>query len=102
MKKIGPNSVAFKKSMKELNVNMGKLKENMKVLKEFINDTKVELVKDNLLKEGDDLEDFILSKDEMKVDGKKVSPELHKKYLELYKKHYGKDMKDDQKINFND
>ena len=65
MKKSGPNSESFKKSMKELNANMGKLKENMKVLKEFINDTKDELVKDNLLKPGDDLDDFVLSKDEI-------------------------------------
>lgn len=102
MKKSGPNSEAFKKSMKELNSNMGKLKEKMKVLKEFINDTKDELVKDKLLNEGDDLDDFILSKDEMKVDGKKVSPELHKKYLELYKKHFGKELKGDEKFRIND
>jgi len=102
MKKSGPNSEAFKKSMKELNANMGKLKEKMKVLKEFINDTKDELVKDNLLNEGDDLDDFILSKDEMKVDGNKVSPELHKKYLELYKKHFGKELKGDEKFKIND
>ncbi|MBI5729840.1 MAG: M48 family metalloprotease [Ignavibacteriales bacterium] len=102
MKKNGPNSEAFKNSMKELKVNMGKLKKSMKVLKEFINDTKDELVKDNLLKPGDDLEDFYLSKDEMKVDGKKVTPELHKKYLELYKKHFGKELKGDEKFRIND
>jgi len=101
MKKSGPNSEAFKKSMKELNANMGKLKEKMKVLKEFINDTKDELIKDNLLEQGDDLEDFILSKDEMKVNGKNVSPELHKKYLELYKKYFGKDI-GDEKFRIND
>jgi beta-lactamase regulating signal transducer with metallopeptidase domain/peptidoglycan hydrolase CwlO-like protein len=102
MKKSGVNSESFKKSMKELNANMGKLKENMKILKEFINDTKDELVKDNLLKPGDDLDDFVLSKDEMKVDGKKVSPELHKKYLELYKKHFGKELKGDEKFRIKD
>ncbi|NJD22348.1 MAG: hypothetical protein FIA82_06710 [Melioribacter sp.] len=101
MKKSGPNSEAFKKSMKELNANMGKLKEKMKVLKEFINDTKDELIKDNLLEPGDDLDDFILSKDEMKVNGKNVSPELHKKYLELYKKYFGKDI-GDEKFRIND
>lgn len=101
MKKKGPNSEDFKKSMKELNANMGKLKEKMKVLKEFINDTKDELVKDNLLEPEDDLDDFILSKDEMKVNGKNVSPELHKKYLELYKKYFGKDI-GDEKFRIND
>ena len=101
MRKVGPNSEAFKKSMKKLNANMEKLKEKMKVLKEFINDTKDELVKDNLLKPEDDLDDFILSKDEMKVNGKDVPPELHKKYLELYKKYFGKDI-GDEKFRIND
>ena len=102
MKKSGPNSEAFKKSMKELNANMGKLKEKMKVLKEFLNDVKDELVKDNLLEPGDDLDDFVLSKDEMKVNGKNVSPELHKKYLELYKEHFGKELDGDEKFRIND
>lgn len=102
MKKNGPNSEAFKKSMESLKVNMNKLKTEMKTLKEYLNDVKSELVKDNLMEEDDNLDGFYLSKTEMKVNGKKVSSELHKKYLELYKKHYGKDLKDDQKINFND
>ncbi len=101
MKKSGPNSEAFKKNMEELNANMGKLKEKIKVLKEFVNETKDELVKDNLLKPGDDLDDFNLSKDEMKVNGKNIPPELHKKYLELYKKYFGKDI-GDEKFRIND
>ena len=71
-------------------------------MKEFINDAKEELVKDNLLQPGDDLDDFVLSKDEMKVSGKKVSQELHNKYLELYKKHFGKELKGDEKFRIND
>lgn len=74
----------------------------MKKLKDFIHDTKDELVKDKLMDEGDDLDDFTLSKDEMIVDGKKVSPELHKKYLELYKKHFGKELTGDKKFRIND
>ncbi|MHB8905840.1 MAG: M56 family metallopeptidase [Melioribacteraceae bacterium] len=102
MKKSGPNSEAFKKSMEDLKVNMDKLKIEMKNLKDFIHETKAELVKDNLIKEGDDLEDFTLSKDEMIVGGKKVSPELHKKYLEIYKKNFGKELTGDKKVRIND
>ena len=102
MKKSGPNSEAFKKSMEDLKVNMDKLKIEMKNLKDFIHETKAELVKDNLIKEGDDLEDFTLSKDEMIVGGKKVSPELHKKYLEIYKKNFGKELTGDKKFRIND
>lgn len=102
MKKNGLGSEAFKKSMEELKMNMGKLKVEMKKLKGFIHDTKDELVKDKLMDEGDDLDDFTLSKDEMIVDGKKVSPELHKKYLELYKKRFGKELTGDKKFRIND
>lgn len=102
MKKNGPGSEIFKKSMEELKVNMGNLKMEMKKLKSFIHDTKDELVKDKLMDEGDDLDDFTLSKDEMIVGGKKVSPELHKKYLELYKKHFGKELTGDKKFRIND
>ncbi len=101
MKNNGPGSEAFKKSMEDLKVNMGNLKVEMKKLKGFINDTKEELVKDKLMNDGDDLDDFTLSKDEMKVDGKKVSAELHRKYLELYKKHFGKELTGDKKFRIN-
>ena len=102
MKKSGPGSEAFRKSMEDLKVNMGNLKIEMKKLKGFNRETKDELVKDKLLNEGDDLENFTLSKDQMIIDGKKVSPELHKKYLEIYKKNFGKDLTGDKKFRIND
>lgn len=94
------NSKEFKKSMEDLKVSMSKLKADMKILKEYLNDVKDELVKDKLVNDEDDLDKLYISKTEMKVNGKVVSPELHKKYLQIYKKHYGKDLDDDQKINF--
>ncbi len=96
------NNPEFKKSMEDLKANMGKLKADMKILKEYLHDVKDELVHDGLIKEGDDLDGFYLSTKEMKVNGKKVSGDLHHKYLELYKKHYGKDLRDDQKFNIED
>jgi beta-lactamase regulating signal transducer with metallopeptidase domain/uncharacterized protein YukE len=100
MKENGLGSKAFKENMKELKKNMSKLKTELKPLKGFIRETKRELIDDNLLEPGEDLDNFKLSKDEMIVDGKKVSPELHKKYLEIYYKHYGKELTGDQKFDF--
>ncbi|MFA7418669.1 MAG: M56 family metallopeptidase [Melioribacteraceae bacterium] len=94
------NSKEFKKSMEDLKVNMSKLKAEMKILKEYLGDVKDELINDKLIDDEDDLDKFFLSKTEMKVNGKVVSSELHKKYLQIYKKHYGKNLDDDQKINF--
>lgn len=101
MKKHGANSEAFKKSMEELKANMSRLKANMKPLKEFMNDAKDEMIKDKLIEDRDDLDSFTLSKDELIVNGKKASPELHEKYLELYRKHYGKELKVDEKFRIN-
>ena len=100
MEKSGLNSPEFKKSMEELKKNMGKLKESMKTLKEYLHDVKDELIKDNLIQEDEDLDGFVLTKTEMKINGKKVSAELHKKYLGIYKEHYKKDIQEDLKINF--
>lgn len=94
------NSNEFKKNMKNLEESMGKLKADMKILKEYLKDVKDELVKDKLVGQEEDLDKFYLSKSEMKVNGKVVSQDMHKKYLKIYKDHYGKDLDDDQKINF--
>ena len=101
MKKSGPNSEGFKNSMEELKNNMSKLKADMKVLKEFIGDVKSELVHDKLIEGRKDLDSITLSKDELVVNGTTASPELHKKYLEMYKKHYGKELKGDEKFQIN-
>ena len=101
MKKSGPNSEAFKKSMEELKLNMNKLNANMKILKDFIGDVKNELVSDRLIENKEDLDSITLSKDELVVNGKTASPELQKKYLEMYKKHYGKELEGDEKFQIN-
>jgi beta-lactamase regulating signal transducer with metallopeptidase domain len=98
LKNSGLNNESFKKGMKYLNKNMGKLKNQMKVLKSFNVELRNELIKDNLLNEDDALDNLVLSKDEMIVDGKRVSPELHKKYLDLYEKHFGKKLNGKEKF----
>lgn len=102
MKKNGPEGEAFKKSMEELKKNMNKLKADMKSLKEFLGEVKSELISDKLIEDEDDLDSIKLSKDELVVNGKTASPELHKKYLAMYKSHFGKELKDDEKFQIDD
>ncbi len=93
MKEWKHENLGLKKGMEKLHVSMDKLKVEMKSLKNFINDVKDELVADKVISDTDDFEDLDLNKDSMEVNGKRQSGELHKKYLELYKKHYGKELK---------
>jgi beta-lactamase regulating signal transducer with metallopeptidase domain len=94
----GLNNETFKTGMKYLSKNMGKLKNQLQVLKSFNIELRDELENDNLLKDDGSIDKLIISKDEMIVDGKKVSPELHEKYLVLYKKHFGKELKGSEKF----
>jgi bla regulator protein blaR1 len=92
MKKNGPGSESFKKSMEELKSNLAGLKEKLKPIKEFTSEMKHELVKDNVIENIEDIDNLRLSQKEMTVNGKKLSEDLHKKYLELYKKHFGEEL----------
>jgi hypothetical protein len=65
-----------------------------------MHDVKDELISDDFISSEDDIEDFELSKDQMVVNGKKVDDNLHKKYLAIYKKHFGKDLSDDNAVKF--
>ncbi|RJP65073.1 MAG: hypothetical protein C4539_13645 [Ignavibacteriales bacterium] len=91
----------LEESMEELEHNMKNLDVEMKELDAFVEEMKNEMVKDNLIKNADDEVKIKLSKEEMKVDGKKVSDELHKKYKDLYKKHFDKELDDDNHFNIN-
>jgi hypothetical protein len=57
-----------------------------------------ELSKDGILKDPDDKMNFSLSQNELEVNGKKLSDELHKKYLKLYKQTTGNKLSGDFKI----
>ncbi len=91
----------LEESMEELEHNMKNLDVEMKKLDAFVEEMKDEMVKDNLIKNADDEVKIELSKEEMKVDGKKVTDELHKKYKDLYKKHFDTELDDDNHFNIN-
>jgi tetratricopeptide (TPR) repeat protein len=57
-----------------------------------------ELVKDGLLKNEDEGMSFSLSEDELEVNGKKLSEDMHKKYLKLYKQTTGNKLEGKFKI----
>lgn len=103
------NMDEYKHNMKKYKWNMDEFKENMKEFgKEmkkfgrFMEEAKDEMIKDGLINSEDDIDSFTLSENKMVVNGQKASPELHKKYLELYEKHTGKKLEGDKKIVIND
>lgn len=116
MKKQNLNMDEFQQQMKEYNFNMDDFNSNMKVFGkkmkifgaemkkfgEFMKDAKNEMIADKLVESGDDIDSFVLSENKMEVNGISVSPELRKKYLDMYEKHTGKKLEGDHKIVIND
>ena len=90
----------FSENMKKFGVEMNKFGKEMKKFGAFMHDVKDELISDDFISSEDDIEDFELSKDQMVVNGKKVDDNLHKKYLAIYKKHFGKDLSGDNAVKF--
>ena len=72
------------------------LDKDLKKLDTFIDDMKTEMVKDKLINSTDEKIDVELNSKEMTVNGKKVDDQLLEKYKHMYKKHFGKDLKDKQ------
>ncbi|MDR3627311.1 MAG: hypothetical protein P4L45_10785 [Ignavibacteriaceae bacterium] len=99
MSQFKDNMKNFQENMKNFGLNMKGLNKNMKKLNGFLKDLRHELVIDNLIKEGS--EDFSMrfNSGEMIINGKKVPDDLLMKYKSIYKKHYGKDIDDEFKIN---
>lgn len=91
----------FKESMKEYKMNMGKFKTEMKKFGTFMDSSKEEMVKDNLIETEDDLDSFFLSEDKFVINGKEVLPEIHTKYLDMYENYTGKKLEGDKKIRIN-
>lgn len=92
----------FKENMKHFGKEMKVFGVEMKKFGEFIHEAKDELIKDGIINDEDDIDQFILSEKKMEVNDKELSPELHKKYLEMYEKHTGKKLEGKHKIVIND
>lgn len=76
----------------DLKIDLADLKVEMRKLKNFMSDLKKDLVKENIISSID--EDFKLefSKEKILVDEKVLPANLHKRYLKMYKEHFGKEL----------
>ena len=79
-------------NLKDLKVDMSKLKEKMKILKHFLKDMKSELIKDGYLNEDDEDFDLEFSEDKLEVNGKRLPDDLLEKYKDMYKEYFGKEL----------
>ena len=79
-------------NLANIKINLNGLDLKLEKLNEFIDNLKEEMVKDNLIEDKDDEVNLDLSKNSMKVNGKKVSPELFEKYKKMYEDYFDKDL----------
>lgn len=96
------NMRGFNENMKEFRGKMKEFGAEMKKFGGFIKEMKNELINDGIINYEDDIDELLLSEDKMEVNGESVSPELHKKYKDMYEKHTGKKIEGKNKIRIND
>jgi chromosome segregation ATPase len=84
----------LKEKMKDLKIKLKGLDKRLDTLKSFMKDLRKELVKDGYIKNENDNFDMELNYHEMKINGEKLPESLYEKYKEMYKDHFGKDIKE--------
>lgn len=89
----------LKKNMKGLKIEMHDLKGEMKKLNSFLEELKSELVKDGYLNSTEEDYNLEMNESGTKVNDNDVKIDHHKKYKELYKKHFDKEIDGTIKIN---
>ena len=83
-------------NIKDVHINIDVLDKDLKKLDSFIDDLKTEMVEDKLIDSKNEKVDVELNSNEMIVNGKKVDNHLLEKYKNMYKEHFGKDLKEKQ------
>ena len=99
MSELNESMKELKKNMKGLKIEMHDMKGEMKKLNSFLDELKSELVGDGYLITNSEEYDLEMNSAITKVNDKVVKQEHHKKYLELYKKHFDKNIDGTIKIN---
>lgn len=99
MSELRESMKELKNNMKGLKIEMHGLKGEMKKLNSFLDELKSELLKDGYLTSENEEYDLEMNSTITKVNDRVVKQEHHKKYLELYKKHFDKDIDGTIKIN---
>lgn len=90
-----------KDHLDKMHLDMSKVNKDLRKFNLFIKDLRKELVQDNVIKNKDEDFNMNFNSDEIVINGKKLPDSLHKKYIKLYKDHFGKDLDDEIKINVN-
>lgn len=99
MSELRESMKELKKNMKGLKIEMHGLKGEMKKLNSFLDELKTELVKDGYINSVDEEYDLEMNSTITKVNDRVVKQEHHKKYLEIYKKNFDKNIDGTIKIN---
>ncbi|HRN27836.1 MAG TPA: hypothetical protein PLH53_03035 [Ignavibacteriaceae bacterium] len=92
MSELRESMKELKKNMKGLKIEIHGLKGEMKKLNLFLDELKSELVIDGYLNSTEGDYDLEISADKTKVNDVEVKNEDHKKYKELYKKYFDKEI----------
>lgn len=87
------------KKLENIDIDLGGLKKEIQKLKDFEKEVTSELYRDGLIGDEGEEYDLRLSPWRMRVDGKKVSDEIHDKYLKIYERHMGKELEGDIRFN---
>lgn len=80
--------------LSDLKIDISELKVEMTKLKGFMKEMKSDLVSEGYVEDNNDGFDLELDENEITVNDKKLPDHLHKRYLKMYKKHYGKDLEE--------
>ena len=99
MSELHESMKELKNNMKGLKIEMHDLKGEMKKLNNFLDELKSELVKDGYINSVDEEFNLEMNKDYTKIDNVNVKIEHHKKYNELYKRHFDKEIDGRIRIN---
>jgi chromosome segregation ATPase len=99
MSELRESMKELKKNMKGLKIEIHGLKGEMKKLNSFLDELKSELVKDGYLNSDSEEYDLEMNSTTTKVNDRVVKQEKHKKYLDIYKRHFEKEIDGTIKIN---
>lgn len=88
----------LKKNLKGIKIDLKDLKADMKKLNLFLEELKLQLVADGYIKSENEDYDLEMSEEKTTVNNIPVKGEHHKIYLNIYKRHFDKDIEGTIKI----
>jgi len=88
------------KNMRDLDENMEEVNAELKKIDVFMEDVRIELYKDGIIDSKDEDFSMSLNSSRMKINDKEIPSDKLSKYKELYKKHFGKDLKNHERFEY--